>query len=66
MSGLDYERLVLSAGPIGLMHAMLDITLPYVNQRKQFGKRIGEFQVKYNLSYLSMHYLSLYTFKIII
>ena len=45
MSGLDYERTVLSAGPIGIMQACLDIVLPYVHQRKQFGKSIGEFQL---------------------
>ncbi|GMH33440.1 hypothetical protein BSKO_01274 [Bryopsis sp. KO-2023] len=45
MSGLDYERLVLAAGPVGLMQACLDICLPYVHDRKQFGQRIGEFQL---------------------
>ena len=45
MSGLDYERLVLAGGPIGLMHAMLDVVLPYVRERSQFGQKIGEFQV---------------------
>lgn len=60
MSGLDYERLVLAAGPVGLMQvlgprqplqvthmvqAALDVTLPYVNMRQQFGRPIGEFQV---------------------
>ena len=45
MSGLDYERLVLSAGPLGLMQACLDIVLPYVHERKQFDQKIGEFQV---------------------
>ncbi|KAI9202226.1 acyl-CoA dehydrogenase/oxidase [Polychytrium aggregatum] len=45
MSGLDLERLVLSGGPLGLMQAALDITLPYVHMRKQFGTRIGEFQL---------------------
>ena len=45
MSGLDYERLVLSAGPLGLMQACLDVVLPYIHDRKQFGKKIGEFQV---------------------
>jgi len=45
MSGLDYERLVLAAGPVGLMQAALDVVLPYVHDRKQFGKRIGEFQL---------------------
>jgi len=45
MSGLDYERLVLSAGPVGLMQACMDVVLPYVHQRKQFGKEIGQFQL---------------------
>jgi isovaleryl-CoA dehydrogenase len=44
MSGLDLERLVLAAGPLGIMQACLDVTLPYVFERKQFGTRIGEFQ----------------------
>ncbi len=44
MSGLDYERTVLSGGPLGIMRACLDIVLPYVHERKQFGKAIGEFQ----------------------
>ncbi len=44
MSGLDYERIVLAAGPVGLMHACLDVTLPYVHQRKQFERSIGEFE----------------------
>ncbi|KAJ3041752.1 hypothetical protein HK097_002195, partial [Rhizophlyctis rosea] len=45
MSGLDLERLVLAGGPLGLMQASLDAVLPYVHDRKQFGKRIGEFQL---------------------
>ncbi len=45
MSGLDYERAVLSAGPIGIMAACLDVVLPYVHERKQFGQPIGEFQL---------------------
>ncbi|XP_057953548.1 isovaleryl-CoA dehydrogenase, mitochondrial isoform X2 [Malania oleifera] len=44
MSGLDLERLVLAAGPLGLMQACLDVVLPYVQQREQFGRPIGEFQ----------------------
>ncbi len=44
MSGLDYERLVLAAGPIGIMQACLDVVVPYVHERKQFGQAIGEFQ----------------------
>ena len=45
MSGLDYERAVLSAGPLGIMQAALDSVLPYVRERKQFGKPIGTFQL---------------------
>ncbi len=45
MSGLDYERVVLSGGPIGLMAACLDVAVPYVHERKQFGQPIGEFQL---------------------
>ncbi len=45
MSGLDYERLVLSGGPLGLMQACMDIVVPYVHERSQFGKPIGEFEL---------------------
>jgi len=45
MSGLDYERTVLSGGPVGIMQACLDVVLPYVHERKQFGTPIGEFQL---------------------
>ncbi len=45
MSGLDYERVVLGGGPLGLMQASLDVVLPYIHERKQFGKAIGEFQL---------------------
>ncbi|GFQ66552.1 isovaleryl-CoA dehydrogenase, mitochondrial [Trichonephila clavata] len=45
MSGLDLERLVLAAGPVGVMQACCDVTFDYVHQRKQFGQRIGEFQL---------------------
>lgn len=44
MSGLDYERTVLAAGPVGIMQACMDVVLPYVHQRKQFNQAIGEFQ----------------------
>ena len=44
MAGLDYERVVLAAGPLGIMQACLDVVLPYVHERKQFGQAIGEFQ----------------------
>jgi isovaleryl-CoA dehydrogenase len=45
MSGLDYERVVLAAGPLGIMQACLDVCVPYVRERKQFGKPIGEFEL---------------------
>jgi isovaleryl-CoA dehydrogenase len=45
MSGLDYERAVLAAGPLGIMQACLDAVVPYVHERKQFGQAIGEFQL---------------------
>ncbi|KAK9158275.1 hypothetical protein Scep_004849 [Stephania cephalantha] len=45
MSGLDLERLVLAAGPLGLMQACFDVVLPYIRERKQFGQSIGEFQL---------------------
>jgi isovaleryl-CoA dehydrogenase len=44
MSGLDYERVVLAAGPVGIMQACLDVVVPYVKERKQFGQSIGEFE----------------------
>lgn len=45
MSGLDYERVVLSAGPLGIMSACMDVVVPYIHDRKQFGQSIGEFQL---------------------
>ena len=45
MSGLDYERTVLSGGPVGIMQACLDVVIPYIHERKQFGQSIGEFQL---------------------
>ncbi|OYQ34526.1 acyl-CoA dehydrogenase [Niveispirillum lacus] len=45
MSGLDYERAVLAAGPLGIMQACLDVVVPYIHERKQFGQSIGEFQL---------------------
>ena len=45
MSGLDYERVVLAGGPLGIMRAGLDVVLPYIHERKQFGSPIGEFQL---------------------
>lgn len=45
MSGLDYERLVLAGGPLGIMQAAMDVAVPYIRERKQFGKAIGEFEL---------------------
>ncbi|MFS8044660.1 isovaleryl-CoA dehydrogenase [Rhizobium sp. BR 314] len=45
MSGLDYERVVLSGGPVGIMAACMDVVMPYVHERRQFGQSIGEFQL---------------------
>ena len=45
MSGLDYERIVLAAGPTGIMQACMDVVVPYVHERKQFGQAIGEFEL---------------------
>ena len=45
MSGLDYERAVLSAGPLGIMDACMDTVIPYIHERKQFGQALGEFQL---------------------
>ncbi|GGI74479.1 isovaleryl-CoA dehydrogenase [Shewanella gelidii] len=45
MSGLDYERVVLSGGPLGIMQACMDIVVPYIHEREQFGKSIGQFQL---------------------
>jgi isovaleryl-CoA dehydrogenase len=45
MSGLDYERLVLAGGPLGIMRSCMDVVMPYVHDRKQFGQAIGEFQL---------------------
>lgn len=45
MSGLDYERVILAAGPLGIMQACLDVVVPYIHERSQFGKSIGEFQL---------------------
>jgi isovaleryl-CoA dehydrogenase len=45
MSGLDYERAVLTGGPLGIMQSVMDNVLPYIHDRKQFGQSIGEFQL---------------------
>jgi isovaleryl-CoA dehydrogenase len=58
MSGLDYERAVLAAGPLGIMQACLDLVVPYVHERKQFGQPIGEFQLMQGSSPTCMSQLS--------
>ena len=45
MSGLDYERVVLAAGPLGIMAAAMDVVVPYVHEREQFGQPVGSFQL---------------------
>ncbi|MBN8942337.1 MAG: isovaleryl-CoA dehydrogenase [Rhizobiales bacterium] len=67
MSGLDYERAVLSAGPIGIMQACMDVVMPYVHERKQFGKSIGEFQLvqgKLADMYVSMNATRAYVYAV--
>ncbi|MBL1276395.1 MAG: acyl-CoA dehydrogenase family protein [Ectothiorhodospiraceae bacterium] len=66
MSGLDSERLLLSAGPIGLMQAALDLVLPYVREREQFGKPIGQFelmQAKIAEMYTSLQTARAFTYR---
>ena len=46
MSGLDFERLILAAGPLGIMQAAIDVAFPYMHEREQFGEKIGHFQVQ--------------------
>lgn len=46
MSGLDFERLILAAGPVGLMQACVDVAFPYMHEREQFNQKIGTFQVR--------------------
>ncbi len=55
MSGLDYERAVLAGGPLGIMQACLDAVLPYVRERKQFGRPIGSFQLPYRSKIADMY-----------
>src|SRR5690606_6845003 len=45
MSGLDYERVVLAGGPVGIMQACVDLVVPYIHERQQFGQSIGQFQL---------------------
>ena len=67
MSGLDFERLVLSGGPLGIMAACLDVVVPYVHERKQFGKAIGEFQLmqgKLADMYVTFHACRAYVYAV--
>lgn len=67
MSGLDYERTVLSAGPIGIMQSCMDVVMPYIHERKQFGQSIGEFQLvqgKMADMYVSMNAARAYVYAV--
>ena len=67
MSGLDYERLVLAAGPLGIMRAAFDIVMPYLHDRKQFGRPIGSFQLmqgKVADMYTAMNSCRAYVYKV--
>ncbi len=67
MSGLDYERVVLAAGPLGLMQACMDLVMPYVHERKQFGKPIGTFQLmqgKVADMYVTMNACKAYVYSV--
>jgi len=67
MSGLDFERMVLAAGPLGIMQACMDIAVPYVHERKQFGQAIGEFQLiqgKLADMYTSMNAAKAYVYAV--
>lgn len=67
MSGLDFERLVLCGGPLGIMAACLDVVVPYVHERKQFGKAIGEFQLmqgKLADMYVGLHACRAYVYAV--
>ncbi|MCL1074009.1 isovaleryl-CoA dehydrogenase [Shewanella dokdonensis] len=67
MSGLDYERVVLAGGPLGIMSACLDLVLPYTAERQQFGKAIGEFQLvqaKLADMYTEMHAAKAYVYAV--
>jgi isovaleryl-CoA dehydrogenase len=67
MSGLDYERVVLAAGPLGIMQACMDVVLPYVHERKQFGQPIGTFQImqaKLADMYVSMNACKAYVYAV--
>ncbi len=67
MSGLDYERVVLAAGPLGIMQAALDVVIPYVHERKQFGQPIGSFQMmqgKLADMYVTMNAAKAYVYSV--
>jgi isovaleryl-CoA dehydrogenase len=67
MSGLDYERAILAAGPLGIMQACLDVVIPYVHERKQFGQAIGEFQLmqgKLADMYTTLHACKAYVYAV--
>jgi isovaleryl-CoA dehydrogenase len=67
MSGLDYERVVLAAGPLGIMQACLDSVIPYVHERKQFGQAIGSFQLmqaKLADMYVTMNAAKAYVYSV--
>jgi isovaleryl-CoA dehydrogenase len=67
MSGLDYERAVLAAGSLGIMQACMDVVMPYIHERKQFGKAIGEFQLvqgKVADMYVSMNSCKAYVYAV--
>ena len=67
MSGLDYERVVLAAGPLGIMQAALDVVIPYVHARKQFGQPIGSFQImqgKLADMYVTMNAAKAYVYSV--
>src|SRR5262249_16602688 len=67
MSGLDYERVVLAAGPLGIMQACFDVVVPYVHQRTQFGQPIGRFQLvqaKLADMYVSMNAAKAYVYAV--
>lgn len=67
MSGLDYERVVLAAGPLGIMQASLDVVMPYLHERKQFGKPIGTFQLmqgKLADMYVTMNACKAYVYSV--
>src|SRR5204862_4493776 len=67
MSGLNFERVVLAAGPLGIMTACLDVVMPYVHERRQFGKPIGEFalvRAKLADMYVTMNACKAYVYAV--